>query len=108
METNDSSDIEAVSNDNSLEENDEFESAGSYLSDDASDCENAIIIDDDDDPIQDDFDDLLPLFPAVPKPQTSVALLGPEDANLNIAQLTLKYAFGLNAFRSHQEVRCPS
>lgn len=106
MKNDDSSDIETVLNDDSLDEADQFESAGSEPCDDASDCENAIIIGDetDDDPIQDDFDDLLPLFPAVPKPQSSVPVLKPEDAKLNIVQLALKYAFGLNEFRGHQEV----
>lgn len=112
MEPDDSSDIEAISDGNSLDENDEFESAGSEPCDDASDCDNAIVIedddDDDDDPIQEDFDDLLPLFPAAAKPQSSVAVLKPEDANLSVVHLALKYAFGLTAFRGHQEVRISS
>lgn len=105
--SDDSSDAELVSSDVSAGYEDDFESAKSDISIDASDAENAIIIDDEEDPIQDDFEDILPLFPAVPKPQPSVALLKPEDAELSVVQLSLKYAFGLHSFRGHQEVRSP-
>lgn len=99
------SDAEPCSDECSLEIEDEFESAASDISNDASDVENAIVIDDDEDPIQDDFEDLLPFFPATPQPVSTVAVLKPEDAGLNVVQLTLKYAFGLHAFRGQQEVR---
>eukprot|EP00892_Ulva_mutabilis_P008216 jgi/Ulvmu1/5767/UM025_0021.1 len=82
---------------------DDFELPVSDSGNGESDAENAITIEDDEDSIQNDFGDLMPFFPAAPKAAPTVSVLKPEDANLSVVQLTLKYAFGLQNFRGHQE-----
>lgn len=97
--------IESISDDEDVEDGDDFKSAGSDLdSEPNSDGEQAITNElEEEDIIEEDFDDMVPLFPAAANPRTNVPVLQPEDANLSVVHLALKYAFGFPEFRGHQE-----